>query len=139
MLKWMFGLFGVGVLLSGAVFFSALCDRAQAASLSEEAMEQLVGGADVRKALFQSGTIDPDSLACAEGEFPTGGCSATDWEKRKYNKCVACNPGQQSYSPTSKYWYRRLNECYTTSEGCKRRVSKQSTTTVCHDTAGTCL
>ena len=137
----MFGLLGLGVLLLGTAFTCVFSDRAQGqnVALSDETMAQLTGGADVRKALFQSGTNDPDTLTCPIDEFPDDGCSDTDWEKRKYSKCVPCRYGETKYTPTPKHWYRRLNECYTTSEGCKRRVSKQSTKTVCHTPSGTCF
>lgn len=143
MLRRMFGLLGIGVLLLGTASTCILLDHAQGqvVALNDEAMAQLIGGAHERKAAFQSGTTDADTLVCPteDDDIPEGGCSATDWEKRKYSKCVACSPGQQKYTPTSNYWYKRLNECYTTSDGCKRRVSKQSTKKVCHDQSGTCL
>ena len=141
MLKRMFGLLGIGVFLLGIAFTCVLSDRAQGqiVALNDEAMAQLTGGADVRKALFKSGTNDPDTLTCPIGEDPDDGCSATDWEKRKYSKCVPCSYGGTKYTPTPNHWYRRLHECFTTSEGCKRRVSKQSTKTVCHTSSGTCF
>lgn len=135
----MFGLFGIGTLLLGTAFTSVLSDYAQGqiVTLSDEAMVQLIGGTNERKSTIQSGTTDSDTLSCSIGDDE--GCSATDWEKRTYHKCVACSPGDLKYTPTPNHWYKRLHECYTTSEGCKRRVSKQSTKTVCHDQSGTCL
>lgn len=138
----MFGLLGIGVLLLGSVFTRVLFNPAQGqpVALSDEAMAQLIGGTThERKASFSSGTDDPDTLTCPKGKKPRSGCSDTDWEKRKYYKCVPCSYGQQKYTPKPKHWYKRLHECHTTSEGCKRRVSKQSTKTVCHQSSGSCL
>ena len=137
MLTRMFGLLGIGVLLLSTALI--LSDRAQGqiVALSDETMAQLTGGVDVKRALFSSGSYDPDTLNCPIGA--TSGCSATDLQKRRYYRCVACPYGDPKYTPTPNYWYRRLNECFTTSQGCKRRVSQQSVTTVCHTQSGTCF
>ena len=139
MSKPMLGPLGIGFLLLGTIFVSVLSEHSQAqvVALSNDDMAQLIGGTDERRASFESGTDDPDTLNCP----PTwSGCSGTDWEKRKYWQCVACSYGQTKYTPTPDYWYQRFHECIKQSGNvCQERISQESTTTVCNNTSGTCL
>lgn len=141
MLKWMFSLLGIGVLLLGVAFSSVLYDRADAhvVGLSEEAMAQLTGGVQVKRASSASGTYNPNTLSCSIGQFPTGGCNASDVEERTYYRCVGCEPGVPRYSPTPSYWIRRRHECYTTPYGCAKTITTLATATVCHTQVGTCM
>lgn len=140
MLKPATGLLGIAVLLLGTVLGYALLNRSevQAADLSYEVMAQLIGGTDETRGQTEHGETDDDELECPPAN-PCDGCSSLDWEKRKYYNCAACNPGGDKYTAEQNWWYERLHECFTTSEGCKRRVSQQKEKRVCMQYSGTCL